>query len=147
MIAPGWYRLDQAKPRPAYRPTGARPRSGAREDFVANRARLEPLGPRDNADARTVRNRHGAVRFEHERLGEVLGEVPRRCARVAGQREVRQRGQREVRWAAEAGLEHPAAPPRHAGGRRDIMHAPRLEHPTDAALLDVDDAAGAEIDG
>ncbi len=64
-----------------------------------------------------------------------------------GQREAGQRGERDVGGPAEPGLEHPAAPHRHAVRGADVVDAPRLEVAADAAGLDVDDRAGAERDG
>ena len=65
-----------------------------------------------DADPGSVGNRQRPVRRQDERLGQVLGEVPRGRARVAGQPEVRERGQREVRRTTDPGLEHP---PHHTG--------------------------------
>ena len=83
---------------------------------------------------------------EHERLGEVLGEVARRRRRVAGQREARQRGERDVRGAADAGLEHAAAPDGHVERAAGVVHAQRLEVAAHAAGLDVDDRGRAALD-
>jgi hypothetical protein len=83
---------------------------------------------------------------EHERLGDVAGVEPARRRHVSGQGELRAGGERGVGAAADAGLEHPAAPHRHAAGRRDRRDLARLEVAADAAGLDVDDLAGTERD-
>src|SRR5450759_3984266 len=66
---------------------------------------------------------------------------------VAGQHEVGQAGERDVVGAPDAGLQHAAAPDRDAGGLGDIVHALGLAETGDAAELDVDDVAGAQLDG
>src|SRR4029453_7335507 len=58
---------------------------------------LEPPRVGVDTDPRSLGDRQRPVGREDERFGQVLGEVPRARARVAGQREVRQRGKREVR--------------------------------------------------
>src|SRR5215212_3146081 len=98
---------------------------------------LEPRGIGIHADPRAVRDAHRPVGIELERRGEVLVEIAAARARVAGEAEVRHRGEGEVRRASYPRLEHPPAPHRHAGRGRDIVDAACLEHPPDAALLDV----------
>src|SRR2546430_7616000 len=49
--------------------------------------------------------------------------------------------------AAEAGSQHPAAPHWNSMLLAKIVNAPRHRVPADAAELDVDDLAGAQLDG
>jgi hypothetical protein len=67
-------------------------------------------------------------------------------ARVAGQREAGERRERQVRCPADTGLEHPAAPDRHAEGAAGVVDAHGLEETPHPSLLDVHDPTGAQID-
>src|SRR5260370_38409268 len=75
-------------------------------------------------------------------LDDVLGPVTAGGGDVAGKREVRQRGQGDVVGAADAGLQHAAAPDRDAAFGGGVVHGDRFAEAADAANLDVDDAAG-----
>ena len=65
---------------------------------------------------------------------------------VAGQDEIGQRRERDVVRAADARLQHAAAPDRNAGRLRDVVDLLRFGEAADAAQLDVDDAAGPQLD-
>ena len=49
--------------------------------------------------------------------------------------------------ASDTGLQHPAAPHRNAGRLRHIVDALRLGEPAHAPQLNIDDAAGAHLNG
>ena len=66
---------------------------------------------------------------------------------VAGQREIRQRGKRNVVRAADARLEHAAAPHRHVVLLAEIVNALCHFEAADAAQLDIDNFARAQSHG
>ena len=57
-----------------------------------------------------------------------------------------ERGQVDVVCAADARLEHPAVPHRHAARRAQVVDPDRLRVSAEPARLDVDDAARARVD-
>ena len=105
----------------------------------------QAIGDGDHAGARAGRHRDRCRPAATSIGGSIRsgGVVAPAGGDVAGQREVRERRQVDVVRAADARLEHPAVPDRHAGRRADVVHADRLGVAADAARLDVDDAAGA----
>ena len=72
--------------------------------------------------------------------------VALRCRHIARQRKALERGKRNVVRAANAGLQHAAAPHRNAALHRRIVHRDGLGEAAHAARLDVDDAAGFHVD-
>src|ERR1019366_3304899 len=100
------------------------------------------------AEAGFVAQRYGAVRRGFDGgLDDVPLPVALAGGDIAGEHEGGQAGERDVVGAPDAGLQHAAAPDRDAGGLGDIVHAFSLAESGDAAELDVDDAAGAQLDG
>src|SRR5690606_15501682 len=84
---------------------------------------------------------------EFEGFGEVGGVVAAGGGGVAREGEAGQRRQRHVRRAAEARLQHAAAPHRDPVGPAQVVDAAGLQVAAHPAGLDVDDGAGAEGDG
>ena len=80
-------------------------------------------------------------------LDDVLRPVAVGGGDVAGEREVRQRGEGDVVGAADAGLEHAAAPDGDAELLGDVVDGDGFGEAADAAYLDVDDLAAAEFEG
>src|SRR5690606_42166501 len=64
---------------------------------------------------------------------------------VAGQAEVGEGSERDVVGAADAALQHPAAPYRDAVGRAEVVDGARGGEPPYPSRFDVDDAAASEI--
>src|SRR5258708_15090012 len=80
------------------------------------------------------------------RFDDVLRPVTAGGGDVAREREVGQRGQGNVVGAADSGLEHAAAPDGDATLFGGVMDGDGFAEASDAADLDVDDAAGLHID-
>src|SRR5687767_2373157 len=95
-------------------------------DFDRIRVLSQHLGTGRYTESGTSRHRQLPV-LEHERFSEVFGEPPGRGREITGQREAGQCRECEVGGAAEAGLEHPAAPHGHARGAADVVDPYRLE--------------------
>ena len=108
---------------------------------------VEPLPV--ELDAEAGPGGHGDVAVDDvDRLGDdVAGPEPPRRRDVAGQREPVEGGEGGVGGAADARLEHPAAPHRDAALAAQVVDAPRREVAADPARLDVDDLRRAELDG
>ena len=83
---------------------------------------------------------------QDRRFDDVLGVILVRARDIAGDRESGQRGDRDVGRPADAELVHPAAPDGHAARIAMIVHALRLEQAAQAADLDIDDPAGAQVE-
>src|SRR5438445_164884 len=66
---------------------------------------------------------------------------------ISGQTEIRQRGERNVVCPPNARLQHAATPDRNSRRLSRVVHALGLAKSTYAAELDIDDAAGAQLDG
>ncbi len=66
---------------------------------------------------------------------------------IAGQGEVRQGGKSDVVGAADAGLQHPAAPHRNLTVATQIMDSQGRRETTQTAELNIDNTAGAQSDG
>src|SRR5208282_4972712 len=77
----------------------------------------------------------------------VLGPIARRSGDIAGQRKAFQAGEGDVVRAADAGLEHAAAPDGDAALECGVVHGDRLGESTYAPQLDVDDPARLHLDG
>ena len=123
---------------PRHRPT----------DVDRRRRDLVDPGPVE-LDAEAGSGGHGDVAVDDvDRRGDdVAGpEAPGRRD-VARQREPVERGERGVGGPADARLQHPAAPHRHAALAAQVVDAPGRQVPADAAGLDVDDLGGPEVDG
>src|SRR5256885_812235 len=100
-----------------------------------------------HADPRSGRHAHGAVALDDERLADDLGrEVASRRGDVTGQAEVRQRREVHVVRAADAHLEHAAAPDRHVVRGGHVVHRLRGGETADATGLDVDDLRRTDRD-
>src|ERR1035438_6425243 len=122
--------------------------SRSTEDLVAHRDAANEIEIELVAETGSVAQRNGAVgRSFHLGRDDVLFPVALTGRDVAGEHEVGQAGEGDIVGAPDAGLEHAAAPDRNAGGLRDIVDAFGLAESGDAAELDVDDAAGVQLDG
>lgn len=78
---------------------------------------------------------------------DVLGPISLACRDVSGQAETRHGRHSDVVGTADSGLEHAATPNGNAMLEVEGLDASRFSVSTDAAKLDVDDAACAERDG
>src|ERR1035437_3318238 len=100
------------------------------------------------AETGFVAQRDGAVRCGFDGgLDDVALPVAPAGGDVAGKHEVRQAGEGPVVGTPDAGLQHAAAPDRNGGGLGDIVYPFGLAESGHPAELDVDDAAGAQLDG
>src|ERR1035437_8062059 len=118
------------------------------EDLLPHRDAFNEIEIDLVAETGSVAQRNGAVRRSfHLGRDDVPLPVALTGGDVAGEHEVGQAGEGDVVGAPDAGLQHAAAPDRDAGGLGDIVHAFGLAESGDPAELDVDDAAGAQLDG
>src|SRR5438270_9935928 len=114
---------------------------------LANCPGLDAIEIRVEAQARPVPgDSDGAVvRFDRG-IDNVLAVGPVRAGYVAGQREAFQARDRDVCGAADAELVHAAAPDGYAARSAQVVDAPSFAQATQAADLDVDDAAAAQVE-
>ncbi len=66
---------------------------------------------------------------------------------IAREAEIGKGRERDIVRAADAGFEHPAAPDGNAMALAEVVDAPRHGVAADAAQFDIDDLAGAQLDG
>src|SRR5277367_1894909 len=86
------------------------------------------------------------ARDRYLRLDDVFLPVTLRSGNIARQLEVFERRERNIVRAPDAGFEHTPAPYRNAPFLRRIVNRDGLAEAADAAVLDVDDAAGFHFD-
>src|SRR4029077_4227446 len=120
----------------------------AGDHFAPDGQSLDQVDLDTDANAPTGRYRDRSSTLQYEgRLDDVLGPVAVAGGDVTGQSEIRQGRQRDVTGAADAGLEHAAAPDGQPRIRSDVMDAARLGEATDLPELDIDHLARAQLHG
>src|SRR5260370_3217657 len=111
-------------------------------DFI-DRAALDQIEARREADAGSVGNAYGALRRDADlRLDDVFAPITAARGDIPGERKIRQRGEGNVVGAPDARFEHPAAPHRHLVLLAKVVNAPRHGVAAHAPQRHLDDAAG-----
>src|SRR6516225_10106563 len=93
-------------------------------------------------DADSALGRYGNLRFD-----DVFDPVARAGGNIAGQGVAGKGGHGDIVSAPDAGFEHAPAPDGNPLGPAICLNVARAGVAADAAEFDVDDAAGAELDG
>src|SRR5436190_4162629 len=116
--------------------------------FPSHAVSGQPLLEHSIADPWAPENQDGPLgRNRHRRVDDVLRVVPLAGRDVAREREIWQRRPRDVVRPADAALQEPAAPDGRLVGLGHVVDHLRAVGPAHAGLLDVDDPAGAQLEG
>src|SRR5262245_14792930 len=109
---------------------------------------LDQIEARSKPHSETIRNANGSLSGHgHFGLDDILGPIAPAGTDVSRKGEVRQRRKCNIMRAPDSGFQHAPAPDRDTAALAKVVDPARRPVATDPAELNIDDPAGAQLNG